>query len=113
ATTSAERAYSAVLASAGAVLPRRDAVDRRIVDDVRQGRGRIIDSPRDVGGWPELAATAAPPDRDGDGMPDAWEDSRGLDAEDPGDGPRTSANGYTELEHYLHTLAARASAPAD
>jgi hypothetical protein len=34
---------------------RPDAVDRRILDDVRQFRtGRILRSQSEVGGWPEL-----------------------------------------------------------
>lgn len=43
-----------VLAEAGASRP-RDAVDARIVEEVRTRTGRIIDSEEDVGGWPDLA----------------------------------------------------------
>jgi hypothetical protein len=49
----AERAYERVLTEAGA-FP-RDAVDRRIVENVRQRRfGRIVKSQDEVGGWPDL-----------------------------------------------------------
>src|SRR5262249_40690654 len=51
-TTSARDALRDVLAGAGATLPRRDAVDARIVRDVEQRTGKIIDSQKDVGGWP-------------------------------------------------------------
>jgi pectate lyase len=51
-TTSARDALRDVLAGAGATRPRRDAVDARIVRDVEQRTGRIIDSQKDVGGWP-------------------------------------------------------------
>jgi len=51
-TTSAEDALRDVLAGAGATLPRRDAVDRRIVRQVETRTGKIIDSQREVGGWP-------------------------------------------------------------
>ena len=51
--TSAGEALLAVLAGAGATLPRRDAVDTRIVREVEQRTGRVIDSQKDVGGWPE------------------------------------------------------------
>ncbi len=44
-----------VLTFAGARPLDRDVVDERIVKDVRGGRGRIIDSPNEVGGWPQLA----------------------------------------------------------
>ena len=53
---SAADAYEAVLARAGATLPRRDAVDRRIVEMVRTGKTLtktgIIDDPQEVGGYP-------------------------------------------------------------
>ena len=48
----------AVLAGAGASQP-RDAVDRRVVADVRARSGRIIDRESDVGGWPDLTAKPA------------------------------------------------------
>lgn len=50
----AREAYEAVLKQAGC-SHRPDAVDRRIIDDVRQHRtGRILRSQSEVGGWPEL-----------------------------------------------------------
>jgi len=50
----AEQAYAEVLEKAGC-SHRRDAVDRRIVGDVRQRRtGRVLRSQSEVGGWPEL-----------------------------------------------------------
>ena len=76
----AEEAYHSVLEHAGASLPKRDAVDLRIIDEVRNGYATfegpsyekhykvadkskkcgIIDSQNDVGGWPELKSTPAP-----------------------------------------------------
>jgi hypothetical protein len=56
ATTSASDALRAVLAGAGATLPRRDGVDRRLVREVEERTGSIIDSQREVGGWPEYSA---------------------------------------------------------
>lgn len=107
-TRSAEEAFALILQHGGALLPTRDAVDARIVRDVQNGTGRIIDSPADVGGWPELATIAPPADTDGDGMPDAWERSNGLDANNGADGPATNQTGYTNLERYLNDLAAPA-----
>jgi hypothetical protein len=103
ATQTAVVAAELVLAHAGASLV-RDAVDARVVDDVRHRRGRLIDSQREVGGWPALRSLPAPPDTDGDGLPDAWETARGLDPRSPADGPRLSASGYTHLEDYLNSL---------
>jgi pectate lyase len=50
----AEEARAFVLANAGAIYPTRDAVDARLVADVTNGTGTIVDDPAQVGGWPEL-----------------------------------------------------------
>jgi pectate lyase len=47
----------AVIANAGARPWDRDDIDRRILADVIEGRGRIIDSEDDVGGYPAHAPT--------------------------------------------------------
>ncbi|MBL8212928.1 MAG: immunoglobulin domain-containing protein [Bryobacterales bacterium] len=99
----ANEAYEAVLAQGGASL-RRDAVDLRVIEEVRTGRGRLIDSQDQVGGWPVLQTGTAPADRDGDGMPDAWEFAQGLNSADAADGNRVGSDGYTNLERYLHSL---------
>ncbi|MGQ0810219.1 MAG: hypothetical protein ACT4OO_03225 [Nitrospiraceae bacterium] len=102
-TTSAQQAYEDVLNGAGA-FP-RDSADVRIVNDVRNGTGRWIVDPSDVGGWPVLASGTPPPDTDHDGMPDAWETAHGLNPNDPSDGPQdTNGNGYTNVEEFLHSL---------
>jgi pectate lyase len=117
----AEAAYRGVLRDAGATLPRRDAVDARIVEETRRGAATyagtgykrdhrvaskpsgIIDSPHDVGGWPALASVPAPPDSDDDGMPDAWEEKFGLDPRAAADRARdTDGDGYTDIEEYLN-----------
>lgn len=109
-THSAEEALALVLANAGAMLPRRDAVDARIVEEVSNGSARfgcsgIIDSQKDVGGWPALQSAPAPQDDDQDGMPDEWELQHGLDPRDPGDhNGDFSGDGYTNLEKYLNNL---------
>jgi hypothetical protein len=110
-TSAASEALREVLAGAGATRPRRDVVDGRVVREVETRGGRIIDSQRDVGGWPAYAAATAPLDSDEDGMPDAWERARGLNPRDPRDGNVVgSADGYTNLEIYLNELADRTPA---
>jgi hypothetical protein len=104
----AAEAYELVLAHAGCVFPKRDAVDVRVIESVRKGTGRIIDSPNDVGGWPDLQAAPAPLDSDGDGLPDAWELAHGLNPHDPTDGASITPSGYSQLELYLHELVAKA-----
>jgi pectate lyase len=49
-----------VLANAGARPWDRDAIDRRIVQQVREGTGKIPDSEQEVGGYPNLPETHQP-----------------------------------------------------
>jgi pectate lyase len=106
-TATAQRAYEAVLRTVGASLPRRDAVDARIVGEVREHKGFIIDSQEQVGGWPALKSKVAPVDSDDDGMPDWWERRHGLNPHDPADGATDKNNdGYTNLEEYLNSIRA-------
>jgi pectate lyase len=100
----AQVAYEKVLRDAGATVPARDAVDTRIVKDVVNKTGKIIDSQSEVGAWPNLAGGNGPPDTDHDGMPDAWETSRGLDPNNANDGPADrDGDGYTNIEKYLNS----------
>jgi hypothetical protein len=103
-TDSAAAAYDKVLRYAGDSLV-RDVVDTRVVDGVRNRTGRLINSQADVGGWPQLAPGRPWVDRDGDGIPDDWERAHGLNARDARDGARVTADGYTNLEHWLNELA--------
>lgn len=103
-TQPALEAADFVLARAGASL-HRDAVDERVTDDVRQRRGKLLDSQAEVGGWPALHSTPAPADRDRDGMADAWEQAHGLNPADPNDrNADQDGDGYTNLEEYLNHL---------
>lgn len=100
----ARTAYQRVLQTGGASLPKRDAVDTRIVDGVKNRTGKIIKSQEDVGGWPALKLGPAPTDTDQDGMPDAWETAHGLNPSDPEDRNGIGDGGYTRLEEYLNEL---------
>lgn len=95
---SAEEAYRLVLEGAGATLPRRDPVDRRVVDEVRRGTGGLgIRSD-----YPPLDGTP-PADRDSDGMPDWWEEDFGLDPLDGWDAyGDPDADAYTNIEEFLN-----------
>jgi len=111
-----------VLASRSGAFP-RDAMDRRLLAAVREDRidAAVIDAnPADDALIAAYAAPAptAPADIDNDGMPDAWELSRGLDPSAPDhNGTDLSSQGYTNLEVYLHQraeaiVAAASRAPA-
>ena len=72
-----------VLANAGARPWDRDAVDIRIVSDVLNGTGKIIDSQNEVGGWPTSPSTY-----------------RALDLP-PRPNDDDDRDGYTNLEEWL------------
>lgn len=112
-TDSPAEAYRQVLRHAGASLV-RDAVDARIVEEVRKGtytyegsrgsRYGLIDSQQDVGGWPDLKPGKAPVDTDGDGMPDAWEKKHGLDPRVDDSALYSLHREYTNIEMYLNEI---------
>ncbi len=104
---SAQEAYELVLAHAGATLPKRDAVDARIIESVRTGKptfgNGIIDTPADVGGYPEYKSAPAPADNDHDGMADEWERKHGLNPNDASDASADAdKDGYTNIEECLN-----------
>ena len=77
-------------------------VKRRLpADSYKYG---IITDPRQVGGLPEYTGTPRV-DTDGDGLPDDWEKSHGLDPLDPSDSAKDSGNGYAWIEIYGIELA--------
>ncbi len=108
----AEDAFNTVVGKAGTV--NRDAIERRIADDVLNGtytytgsvsgKKGIIDLETDAEGFIEYATDyTVPTDTDGDGMPDEWEARHGLDPKVE-DNNYTNAEGYTALEVYLNGL---------
>jgi pectate lyase len=101
-TTSPKEALEAVLATVGASLPVRDPVDARIIKDVREKTGKVIDSQKEVGGWPILKSLPPPADSDHDGIPDDWETKHGLNPRDAADAKAIGKSGYTNLEEYLN-----------
>ncbi len=101
----AQQAYKRVMIKAGATVPMRDAIDRRIVRSVRLGMGEKIDRPADVGGYAPIEEGEPYPDEDGDGMDDHWEMAQGFDPSDADDGKGDADHdGYTNLEEFLQYL---------
>jgi hypothetical protein len=113
-TQSAEEAYKLVLEKVGAILPKRDVLDKRIISETMSGKCAygdsygshtgIIDSQKNTDGWPELKTYNVPIDSDNDGMPDSWEKTMGLNPNDPEDRNKISPSGYTMLEEYINGL---------
>lgn len=107
-TWPAMEAFIKVLNDVGANYPWRDSVDLRVIEQVSEGTGRIIDSQEEVGSWPAVPQGTPPVDTDGDGMPDEWEKANRLDPKNPADGAKLTKSGYTNLETYLNGLLAEA-----
>lgn len=120
----AQEAFNLVIENAGATLPKRDSIDKRIANETKNGFATfegttykkankladplkitgIINTQNDVGGWPELKSTPAPSDIDKDGMPDEWEIKNKLDPNNPNDRNIIGIGGYTMLEIYLNSI---------
>ncbi|NOR19666.1 MAG: hypothetical protein GQ538_06215 [Xanthomonadales bacterium] len=96
--------FNLVLNNAGAITPVRDAVDTRVVTQVTNRTGSIIDSQAEVGGWPVYNPGTALTDSDHDGMPDSWETLQGLDPFDTSDRNNQAPSGYTWIEEYINGL---------
>lgn len=106
-----ENYTDSILDNVGAILPERDSIDLRIINDVRFKQGKIIDSQDDVGGypvWEEIILNTAELDSidgDRDGMNDNWEKTHGLNSNNSEDANSDRDNdGYTNLEEYLNNL---------
>jgi len=102
----AGKAYEYVLVNAGATLPRRDAVDERVIKMVATGkvsyRDGIITDISQVDGYPEYRGEPYR-DSDGDGMPDDWEAKHGLNPKDPSDASGDlNGDGYSNIEEFIN-----------
>lgn len=111
----AEAAFESVLNYSGASY-RRDTLDERIISDVKNRTGFIIDvqgryphhSPFEItlNAWPALKSLPAPLDNDKDGMPDEWEKVNKLNPNDASDASKISLHQfYSNIEVYINSIA--------
>jgi pectate lyase len=114
-TESAQDAYNSILISVGCNFPARDTMDLRILRNVVERTGSMIDVQggfshgteyeKTINAWPTLKSLPAPKDTDGDGMPDEWEKKNGLNANDASDATKfTLSKTYTNIEVYINSL---------
>jgi len=115
-------AYKKVLSDVGCNQPQLDDHDARVIRETINGTytytGSISgvpglpDSQNDVGGWEDYGTVTRPADwdTDHDGLPDWWEQIKGLNPNSP-PSDFSDSNGdpdgdeYTDLEDYLNWLA--------
>lgn len=127
-TFSAVEAFEMVLKQSGS-SKKRDMVDIRLVEEARDGTATfkglnsqnnspypkpgIIDSQEDLkpldadaswSAWPMLEKESLPIDSDGDGMPDVWEKSKGLDPQTADANGQHLSTAYSNIEVYLNEL---------
>ncbi|MGB5713563.1 MAG: hypothetical protein WBM44_21965, partial [Waterburya sp.] len=118
-TSSAQTACQKVLQYSGAnqrlrddgtFLTIRDPIDRRIVRDVRQTTGKIIDDPIAVNGWSEINSGYPYQDTDHDGMPDLYEQIYAFNLSNSSDGSEDAdGDGYSNVEEFLNNTHPRQS----
>ena len=111
---SAKKAFESVMSWVGASY-RRDTMDARIINDVKNRTGRFIDVQGGyphgtdyaltLNAWPALKSIPASADADKDGMPDEWEIANGLNPKDQSDASQYKvAVFYTNIEVYINTI---------
>lgn len=98
----------------GGASHRRDALDKRLMTDLKMGKGGIIDvqggfphgTPyeKTIGAWPELLQEPNPVDTDKDGIPDEWEKANGSDPNNFDSHLFKIDSRYSNIELYLNSL---------
>ncbi len=97
-TQTAEETYDTLLDHIGASLPRRDETDARVINDVKNGTGRIIDNEAEVGGVMQYPTVYRWFD-----IPQEWKDANGMgDAYEGEIVPDGRWKGYTWIEAYVN-----------
>lgn len=106
-TDKTQKAYKRVLKDAGASFF-RDPVDQRIIKYVKKEnamvKNGIIDSQKEVGGWPLIIENKVGKDTDKDGIPDKWEQKNKLDHLKIDANLKTLSKTYTNIEMYSFSL---------
>ncbi|CAZ97912.1 pectate lyase, family PL1 [Zobellia galactanivorans] len=100
--TNASSLDDKLLPRVGASVPKRDAVDSRLINHYKNGSGSL----KSNGSFPSINNGTAYKDSDKDGMSDDWEKAHGLNPNDKNDGNKDrNGDGYTNLEDFLYYLA--------
>ena len=102
---SAEDAYADVLAEAGASLPKRDSIDARVVADVENGTGRIINNDEEIGGLTGIESS-----EDVFEIPEDWKTENGMGTAEETD---LAPSGYTWIEEYVNDWTEEQNAPTN
>ena len=107
---SAQEALYWIIDSVGASLPARDEVDLFAIEELTsfgtKGTANGYSDERQMPhkGTGILNGGKKPLDTDNDGIPDEWEDTHGLDKNNPTDAAAIASNKYANIENYVNTI---------
>lgn len=110
--SSAQEAYQYIVEKVGASLPRRDAVDAYLIEELTSlgKQGTILRDQRKeyqypiANTWQNMDTGNPIVDTDGDGIPDEFEEKWGLNKRNAKDAIQIAKNGYTNIENYAFSL---------
>ncbi len=92
-----------ILKTAGAILPQRDFVDKRLVTQFISNTGKIVDDQNQTGGWPQYKFSNKNKDMNRNGIDDNWEAKYKLNSSDNNiHNADIDNDGYTNLEEFLN-----------
>lgn len=89
-----------VLATVGMNAKNRDATDQRLIDQVKNKTGKMLDDPK----FRPMPTPVKHVDTDKDGMPDFFEDANGLNKNVDDSAGDKDGDGYTNIEEYINSL---------
>ena len=101
----AEQAFKTTLANVGATLPKRDEIDARVVTDVKNGTGRVINTEEEVGGLVGIEESSRE-----FAIPSEWKTANGMGSAKETD---LAPDGYMWIEKYVNEWTAALSAPTN
>ena len=106
----AEKAYYTIVDHVGASRV-SDIHDKRILEQLTSlgKKGSFIANEDELGGIGTVANGPRPTDADNDGMADDWERENGLNTGVNDANAYTLGGGYTNIEHYVNSLAQKSS----
>lgn len=101
--------YNSILDTVGASIPKRDAIDAKVITDVKNGTGHIINSPKEVGGY----INSKPVYRRFE-ISQGWKEKNGMGSYSESDIVAEGKwKGYTWIEAYVYNMDEMSGKPTN